>query len=481
MDLSRRLALLLVLAACGSHAHGNTDAGVDGGYVADACEGLRCFQAGDLCAQKGLPPTTLSGTVYAPNGTLPLYGVDVYVPETDPGPLMAGAICARCDQGLQGGAIVSTKTDEYGRFKLENVPATASVPLVIQTGKWRRQLTIANVAACEDQPLAATETRLPKNHMEGDLPKIAISTGGADAFECLPLKLGIDPIEFTNPTGTGHIHMYTNPVGGPDAGGSPAGQGANKFATTNWTGGTGNFGASQTLWANVDNMKPYDIVILSCEGDQYPGSKGTTGLAALKSYADLGGRVFLSHWQNVWLEGATGATAPPEWGVGAGIGGPVATWNNSGTSFTSPPYAGGTSLPDIIDEVANPKGASFATWMMGPEVMGSTIRGQIPIKDGKQTCTGVGMGTEQWTTWTNQVVPPATFPQNFQFTTPRELSSDQRCGKVVFSDMHVSSTASSDPLTPFPGGCNLATPLSQQEKALAFMFFDIASCVGSIF
>jgi hypothetical protein len=47
--------------------------------------------------------------------------------------------------------------------------------------------------------------------------------------------------------------------------------------------------------------------------------------------------------------------------------------------------------------------------------------------------------------------------------------------------MHVASGSSSDPSVGFPGGCNLSAGLTPQEKALAFMFFDIASCVGSIF
>ena len=166
------------------------DTQADAAFVPDACEGLRCFQVD--CEAKNLPPTTISGTVYAPNGTLPLFGVNVYVPETDPGPLVDGATCARCDDGLQGGAIAQAITDETGHFTLANVPATMNVPVVIQVGKWRRQLNIPNVAACQDLPIDVADTTLPKsmtdmtpNTTSVDMPRIAISTGNADALECL--------------------------------------------------------------------------------------------------------------------------------------------------------------------------------------------------------------------------------------------------------------------------------------------------------
>ena len=420
----------------------------------DECVGLECNIVD--CAKDSKPTTTISGTVFAPNGTLPLYGIQVYVPNVPVGPPQDGAICDQCSTSIPGYPIGLTKTDEAGKFTLVGVPSGTDVPVIIQTGKWRREIKVATVAECADTALPATDTRLPKNASEGFMPRIAISTGNADALECLVRKLGIADSELGTAGSAARLHLYADT-------GSP-GQGANKFKA-GFPGGTGNFANSTTLWNTVGGLKPYDIVILSCEGGQYPETKSQAAMDALKAYADLGGRVFLSHWHNIWVEGSTeggGNQKPAIWAPPNG----VATWNNSGTTFSTP--------PDVIDEVANPKGMSFATWMQN--VMGSPARGQIPIEanTGKQTCTAIDPNrVERWVYWqqgNNQ------FPQMFQFTTPAEATPDNRCGKVVFSDMHVSGDSLSSTGTPFPDQC-ATNALTPQEKALAFMFFDIASCV----
>jgi hypothetical protein len=46
------------------------------------------------------------------------------------------------------------------------------------------------------------------------------------------------------------------------------------------------------------------------------------------------------------------------------------------------------------------------------------------------------------------------------------------CGKAVFSDLHTSGTPSASE----PGPC--ATTLTAQQKALEFLFFDLAACVA---
>jgi len=412
------------------------------------------------CAAQGKPPTTITGKILAPNGTLPLFGIDVYTPAFALDPFLPGAQCERCTSGLPGAALAQTQSIEDGTFTITNAPTGDNVNLVVTTGKWRRQYKIPHVEACTETKVPPDVTRLPKDISEGEMPHIALSTGNADALECLLHKLGISDKEFTTLAQGGRVSMFTDGGAGQDAGTSSFKAG--------YPGGSGPFPDSTTMWNTVDAMKPFDIVVLSCEGAQHPETKSQDAMTAMKAYADLGGRVFLSHWHNIWIEGSTEdnqmTQAPAIWPQ-------IATYNNSSTTLDN-------GSKDTIDEVANPKGMSFAQWMLN--VGGSTTRDLIPLEDqtGKNTCTMVDpTKAERWVYLDGTHTGGVHGVQNFQFTTPNEQAPNTRCGKVVFSDMHVSGDSTSDPAKPFPTGCSTGD-LTPQEKALAFMFFDISSCVS---
>ena len=431
------LLALLLAAACGggSRPHGDFDGGAGG----EACTGIECLIVD--CSHQGGTPTSISGTVFAPNGTLALYGATVYIPQLDPGPLPAGPQCDRCNPSdLPGGSVARATSDEAGHFRLDNVPVGSDIPLVIQIGKWRRKELLPTVTACTDNPLPATLTSLPKNRSEGDLPKIAVTSGLCDALECLIRRLGVSDSEFTSDAGSGSIHIYN--AGGFDHVGSTA------------------LSPATALWGSEDKLKNYDIVLNACQCSQEGTEKTQMMMDNMKAYADIGGRIFNSHYANVWIGGDSSAPtkAPMVWKD-------IATWVDNYPDASS----------DLIDQVNNPKGMSFATWMTN--VGGSTAAGTVAIDplSFRQTVNTLDQTkAERWVYWDSGA---GVYPQNFQFTTPNEAAQDQRCGKVVFSDMHVGGDQ--EPSGAFPDACS-TSPLSPQEKALAFMFFDIASCVNVI-
>lgn len=433
------LSLIAIVAiGCGNHdGGGDSDGNPDGGPL--PCEGIGCKVV--TCPNGGT--TSITGTVFAPNGSLPIYGATVYIPLRPVEPITSGVSCDRC-ANLSGDPLVRTTTDENGKFLLTNVPATTDVPVVIQVGKWRRQITVPAVPECVETAVDTGTTRLPRNKTEGDIPLMALTTGEADALECLLRKIGLDDSEFTTAGGTGRVHLFDGY------------RGSNKFDAAN---GNGTFAsASSTLWTSEQSLSAYDVVFLSCEGQPNGGSaKPAAALAAMKSYADKGGRVFASHWHNFWLR-----QGPAPWDQ-------AMTWNFQNDL--------GNVNADIDPEF--PKSMALTNWLKNVNALRTD--GKLALVDTQHTATAVNKNyAERWIHLanTNNGTPSV---QYASMVTPiEEPDGFKKCGRVVYSDIHVSTGDDSAINKAFPSqSCTSdKNTLTPQEKVLAFMIFDIASCVG---
>jgi hypothetical protein len=402
--------------------------------------------------------TTVSGTVYDPAGKVPLYNVIVYVPHPSGRELIKeGLFCDQCSGNAISAISVGLPTDAAGHFELET-PSGPNVPLVIQIGKWQRQINVP-VTACQDNPITDRDvTRLPRNSSEGHLPRIALTTGHSDALECLLRRIGIDDSEFTTDSGPGRVHMFFGCDGG-------SGLPANQFAPER---GGAKFADAQTLWMNMEKLKTYDMLVMSCEGSQCEGSK-ENWINNIQNYANLGGRLFLDHLHFFWLR-----NGPDPWPMTADYVGPNA--DDLPSPFT------------VKVDTGFPKGEAFANWLVATNA--SATNGTMTIIGGQFSVRrAIDPFTQQWIfTDQNPNDSQAHAVEYMTMNTPAGIDASSQCGRVVFTDLHVvppKTAVDSGPGmfdvshsdTPFPRGCLDKAELTAQEKALEFMFFDLSSCV----
>jgi hypothetical protein len=190
---------------------------VEGGT---GCQGLWCQVP--ICG--GGQTTTLTGTVYDPAVLNPVFNAIVMIPDGPVQPIPAGVSSDPCGGAALPQAITFAYSDTKGNFTLTNVPVGASIPLVIQIGRWRRTTTIdtstltcggaINLSATGCVGLndyagsAACPTRLPRTQGEGNIPQTAIGTGGLDAIECMLYRIGVSSSEYTDELNSGRIHIF---------------------------------------------------------------------------------------------------------------------------------------------------------------------------------------------------------------------------------------------------------------------------------
>jgi hypothetical protein len=450
----------------GSTSGGGTASGSGGTLFGDSgltdaapCVGRECQAAN--CGSG--TDTTLTGTVRDPAGRLGLYDVYVYVPNDTPDPIPLGhPTCTSCEAPASGHPILGTLTDADGKFTLRKgpsdtwgVPAGQNIPLVIQSGKWRRQLVIPQVAGCAtndlDTVLGADKMRLPKNSSEGDMPLIAF-TSGCDPAECFLRHIGIDDSEFVPPGGHGHVQFF-------------AGQDSVHMGSASAIADGGVFQQTYEWWTDPMNLLSYDIVFNACECFNYdrnlysPGTPGSDAYKAMDAYLSGGGRLFATHYFYNWFASPTGT---PDLNS-------VASWNTMGKLTMA------QQEMDTID-TSFPKGMAFAQWLQNNNV--STTMGNITLYDTRDNvvsplpagCSGASCLSTQWI-----VHPGDNEPRYLTFNTPVGAMPTQQCGRAVFSDVHLSGSSND---AQFPGECANPDPnYANNEKALEFLFFDLSSCI----
>lgn len=503
------------------------------GFIADGCGGsVNCWPAGGspvcgpgqscggagvantcgtppgctgLCQQQVTCPgggtTSIEGYVTSPNGVLPVPNAVVYVPNGVVAPFAANVQCETCATA-SGSPLVSTTTDANGHFLLPNMPVSdaakvTNIPVVVQLGKWRKQFTIATTA-CTNNLVpaygAATPNKtaaLPAKKSEGDIPLTAISTGSVDGLECVFRKMGVDDTEFTDGSGTGRIRLYQD-NGARISNGSPK---------------------ASTLYGSQAEIDKFDAVIFGCVGSEQ--SKTAAQLKVVYDYANKGGRVFATHWSEVWLSSAsTWASTAKSWSPGA------QAWNNTGAPG---------SISAFVD-TSFPKGVLFSTWLQAPVAPVSATypppyaavnglyasspprvaltepRKDIAPANANVSTSGIVAPAQRWIYTTNdhakncaanadcksgscsagKCVGSVIFhnddpaaedaPMHYTFNTDMSKPAAQQCGRVLFSDFHVSIGTTSNKT--FPTECS-NTALTSQEKVLAYMLFDLASCVSA--
>ncbi len=441
----------------------------DSGIPSVSCAagtGLQCSQT--TCPGGGT--TTIHGTVFDPAMQIPLYNVAVYVPNSPAVPLTTGAACD-CSTWFTN-PLVAAVTDTSGNFTITNAPSGPNIPLIVQVGKWRMIYKLSNVTACKDndaESLAGGKLHLPRNHTEGFIPSIAVSTGALDSLECLLMRMGVDKDEYTgDPAGAGSIHIFT----GGDA---PAGLGG---AATNAPVSKLSY---QYLWNTDSSMLQYDVVILSCEGNE-TSFLNDGGRQVLLDYTTAGGRVFASHFHYAWFN-----SGPFTMIAGAP---PLATWSPEGNKpeTVGPGNDTAANESEIVTTLPNampfPEGVALHSWLGN---VGALMNDKLPIwyaRHNADLSPTVNTASQAWIT----LDPGTTAPNGaeyFSFDTPVG-SGTKACGRVVYSDLHVSGGkgAQADKSVP-PDYAGLAIvpdqcashPLTAQEKALEFMIFDLSSCL----
>ena len=361
--------------------------------------------------------TTLTGTALAPNGTDPISGAEIAVWDRAPTPFPRGVVCDNC--GIVGTEVplqsVTAGADGTFSLNLDSVKKQTTLYVTVRKARFRKVSANVAVTACGSLALTKAQTSLPTNATEGDVPKIAISSGNRDHLEKVITSMGVTDYDCFK--------------------GLPAGA-AGETCTANRTLGQ--------LMGDLNALKGYGLIFIACAvGDTFaPVSGNDTTANNLRTWVDLGGKLVVTDASFDFVE----QTFPDA----INFAGPAAD-----AGIPQPLNGGevGTAAATVTGVVSDP---GLAAWLrLFPSAI--TANNQVTLqgflsKWAVQKTVGTGTsaivhGTAQFTGG------PADVPLTSRFEV-------KGCGRVIYSSYHTDT----------------GTSLLPQERILEYLMFEVATC-----
>jgi hypothetical protein len=300
-------------------------------------------------------------------------------------------------------------------------------------------VVIPEVKACQDNPLTNPElTRLPRNRGEGDLPRVALTSGRCDQLTCMIPKLGVDPAEM-GVAGQDRAFTFFSGADGDTTGGPPG------------------MTAATTLWNDFDQLAKYSMVLLSCPCSEARPARGPGALAAVTRYVNSGGRVFGSHFEYIWLRDSPDPQLAGAFEI----------------------HAGDLGAPPVTLDTSFPKGKALADWMkyLDPGLTYARVPTDAILDD----ITTARPPAQIWARSPGFGTAAGSSPRFVTINTPAGAPLAEQCGRAALLDVHVTATSMGLPgrpppqSPPFPKMCEGG--LTKSEHVLAFMLFDLAACL----
>ena len=406
--------------------------------VGDAGSG-DCGMGGDV------DDAILTGTVYAPNGVIPVVGALVYIANSEPDPIPDGVYCAECVE-LDCG-VDFTETDVDGTFSL-SANSGGGKYLIVQKGQFMR-VTPINIAP-GNTDLPDTDVELPGEWNPDAglyIPRIAIADGSYDRIEDALGKFGLGDTmiqNFTETTipGTESFDLWDN-------GRNPTSDG---FVSQ---------GTMAQLVADPSRLDDYHIIFVPCSGDTYlTALNQPQNVDNVRAWVEAGGRWYVADWANEWL----GQTFP-EYQVfyDDGFGTDLGSYDSLADVLDQGMLDWLTALPNVLKDINPVNDEQHPTLNQLPKLLTvdnwSGIQYPLPeIFVDDQMGNPINVGHRAWLEGPGDGFD---IPQNVDH--PLTITAQYGCGKIQFTSYHTAE------FFDYVG-------LSPQELVLIYTILEIGVC-----